>query len=110
MPADFGLFAWARLLLATAIFVVLGGIAAAADTGLQPVETGLVEIVDGERRGTAARAIFLEEQGELILTGDPRLWDGRSMMEAERIVYNLRTRNMRAEGRVRGDFPGRMDR
>ncbi len=69
--------------------------------------TGRVEIEDGTRRGRAERAVFMEGSSEITLTGSPRLWSEGNEIEAERIVYNLTTRSMRAEGRVRGTFiPG----
>ncbi len=69
--------------------------------------TGRVEVIDGTRRAIAERAVYTENTSDLLLTGSPRLWDGGNEIEADRILYNLNTRAMRAEGHVRGLFlPG----
>ncbi len=39
-----------------------------------------------------------------FLLGKPKLTDGSNEIKAERIVYNIETRSMKAEGRVRGIF------
>lgn len=71
------------------------------------IATGRVEIIDGERKARSARAEFMEQAGEIILTGAPKLWSGGNEIEAERIIYSLETRSMRAAGKVRGLFlPG----
>lgn len=71
---------------------------------VQAVATGRVEIVDGTRKSRANKAVFDNVNSELILTGDPKLWDGKNRLEADRIVYSLVLRTMRAEGKVRGLF------
>jgi lipopolysaccharide export system protein LptA len=69
--------------------------------------TGRVEILDGDRRARAQKAVFAENVSEITLTGEPRLWSGGNELEADRIVYGVNSRQMRAEGRVRGLFlPG----
>lgn len=69
--------------------------------------TGHVEVVDGTRRAVANRAVYTESSTEINLTGSPKLWDGGNEIEAERIIYNLNSRTMHAEGGVRGFFlPG----
>ncbi|MEK8024264.1 MAG: LptA/OstA family protein [Candidatus Hydrogenedentota bacterium] len=66
------------------------------------VATGHVDLVDGERRGRADRAEFIEASQDIILTGNPKLRNGPNEMAADSIVYNLNARTMRASGRVRG--------
>jgi lipopolysaccharide transport protein LptA len=68
------------------------------------VATVRVEVIDGTKRARAERAVFLGASSEITLTGSPRLWEGPNEMEADKIVYNIDAKTMRAEGRVRGLF------
>lgn len=68
------------------------------------VASGRVEILDGNRKAIAKRAVYMSKTSEIVLTGDPVLWDGGNRISAERIVYNINARSMKAEGQVSGVF------
>jgi lipopolysaccharide export system protein LptA len=68
------------------------------------VATVRVEVIDGARRARAERAVFAGATSDITLTGSPRLWEGGNEMEADKIIYNIDAKTMRAEGRVRGLF------
>ena len=68
------------------------------------IATGHVEIIDGTRTGRANKAIYVADSSEIILSGNPKLTEGPNEIKAERIVYNIKTRSMKAAGRVRGIF------
>ena len=102
-----------RIVLTGAVHVVRGTMSIRADRvniQLNDLEnevvtaraTGKVVVVDGARKGTAENAVFVKETSEIVLTGSPRLYDGPNEIEAERILYNLDDRSMRATGSVRG--------
>jgi len=66
------------------------------------VAEGRVEILDGTRRGRADKAVFTEGSSEITMTGNPKLWNEGNEISADQIIYNLKTRSMQAEGKVRG--------
>lgn len=65
---------------------------------------GHVVIVDGTRRATAGYAEFKETDQTVVLTKDPRLYEGENELIAEKVIYDLSRRYMRAVGNVRGTF------
>lgn len=102
-----------RITLTGAVHVVRGTMSIRADKiviqltddekeVLNAQANGRVEVVDGTRKGRAAQAVFAKKDSQIILTGDPILFDGPNQVQADRIIYSLEDRTMRASGGVRG--------
>ncbi|MDH7498979.1 MAG: lipopolysaccharide transport periplasmic protein LptA [candidate division NC10 bacterium] len=47
---------------------------------------GGVRIVDPEKSATAAKAIYLNDQDVLILTGNPKVWQGDNLISGSKIT------------------------
>lgn len=69
---------------------------------IKAIATGHVEIVDGERKAVSNRAEYIDDTWDIILTGNPKLWNGDNEIQADKIIYNMQARTMKAAGRVRG--------
>jgi lipopolysaccharide export system protein LptA len=53
------------------------------------VATGNVKVQDGERLGTAQRAVFVNREQKITLTGQPKVWQGKDMVSGEKIIVLL---------------------
>lgn len=58
---------------------------------------GGVDLRQGERRGTSRNADYDAQTREVVLTGEPRLYDRGDMLEGDRIGVGLDSREVRIE-------------
>jgi len=53
------------------------------------VATGNVKIQEGDRLATAQKAVFTKWEQKIVLTGQPKVWQGRDMVSGEKITILL---------------------
>ena len=53
------------------------------------VATGNVKVQDGDRLATAQRAVFVNREQKITLTGQPKVWQGKDMVSGEKIIVLL---------------------
>ena len=53
------------------------------------VATGNVKIHQKDRVATGQKAVFINAEQKIILTGEPRVWQGKDMVSGERITVLL---------------------
>jgi lipopolysaccharide export system protein LptA len=61
------------------------------------VATGSVRFVQGDRVATGQTATFYQERDEVVLVGNPQLWQQENNLKGERIIFNLKDNKMRVE-------------
>ncbi len=59
---------------------------------------GDVRIVQGDRLATGQRADYYETEQKIVLTGSPRIWQGKSFVRGKRIVVYLQEERSEVEG------------
>jgi len=62
------------------------------------VATGNVKVQESDRLATAQKAVFVNGEQKIILTGDPRVWQGKDMVSGERIIVFLEEEKSLVEG------------
>lgn len=58
---------------------------------------GRVRLVYEDRVATGETAIYYQDRGEIILTGNPKVWQGDNTLKGERIIVNTRENRVRVE-------------
>ena len=58
---------------------------------------GHVRLVQEDKVATGDLAIYYKDREEIVLTGNPRLWQGENTLQGERIIYNLNEDKVWAE-------------
>jgi len=53
------------------------------------VATGNVKVQEGDRLATAQKAVFLNREQKITLTGQPKVWQGKDMVSGDRIIVLL---------------------
>lgn len=61
------------------------------------VAQGSVRFVQGDRVATGQTATYYQDRDEVVLVGNPQLWQGENNLKGERIIFNLKDNKMRAE-------------
>lgn len=51
--------------------------------------TGNVKMQDGERLATGQKAVFVNAEQKITLTGQPRIWQGKDMVSGEKVIVLL---------------------
>ena len=64
----------------------------------QIVAEGKVKIVQGDRIATSGRAVFYNEEQKLVLTKDPKVWQGKNVVGGEVITVFMAEDRMVVEG------------
>ncbi len=54
------------------------------------VAIGNVKISQGNRLATSERAVFYNQEQKIILTGQPKVWQGKDMLSGEKITVLLK--------------------
>ncbi len=71
-------------------------------TGIDKLHArGNVVLVSGKDAAEAASAAYKVDTGEIIMTGDVLMTQGRTILSSQRMAINLRANTARLEGRVR---------
>jgi len=53
------------------------------------VATGNVKIQEADRLATAQQAVFTNAEQKIVLTGQPKVWQGKDMVSGEKIIVLL---------------------
>jgi lipopolysaccharide export system protein LptA len=61
------------------------------------VAQGSVRFVQGDRVATGQTATFYQDRDEVVLVGNPQLWQAENNLKGERIIFNLKDNKMRVE-------------
>lgn len=61
------------------------------------VATGQVRYVTGDRVATGQEATYYKDRDEVVLVGDPQVWQKENNLKGERIIFNLKDNTMVAE-------------
>ena len=61
------------------------------------VATGQVRFVQGDRVATGQTATYYQDRDEVVLVGNPQLWQAENNLKGERIIFNLKDNKMRVE-------------
>ena len=61
------------------------------------VATGSVRFVQGDRVATGQTATYYQDRDEVVLVGNPQLWQAENNLKGERIIFNLKDNKMRVE-------------
>jgi lipopolysaccharide export system protein LptA len=61
------------------------------------VARGQVRFVQGDRVATGKEAIYYKDKDEVVLLGNPQLWQAENTLKGSRIVFNLKTNKVLAE-------------
>jgi lipopolysaccharide export system protein LptA len=67
-------------------------------------EAGPVTVVEGRRQARSGKAHFLGNGQRLVLTGQPKLTEGDSFLEGERVIFHVGLDRVEVE-RPRAAFP-----
>jgi lipopolysaccharide export system protein LptA len=65
------------------------------------VALGQVRFVQGDRVATGKQAVYYQDKDEVVLTGNPQLWRAENTLKGERIIFNLKTDQMKVESSPR---------
>jgi lipopolysaccharide export system protein LptA len=65
------------------------------------VARGQVRFVQGDRVATGQQAVYYQDKDEVVLTGNPQLWRAENTLKGERIIFNLKTDQMKVESSPR---------
>lgn len=63
--------------------------------------TGNVRITQQDKIATADNALFLDVERKIILTGSPKVWQGKDIVSGDRIIYFLDEDRTSVEGGTR---------
>lgn len=61
------------------------------------VAEGSVRFVQGDRVATGQTATYYKDRDEVVLVGNPQLWQAENNLKGERITFNLKDNKMRVE-------------
>ena len=61
------------------------------------VAKGQVRFVQGDRVATGDEAIYYKDKDEVVLRGNPQLWQAENTLKGSRIVFNLATNKVLVE-------------
>lgn len=61
------------------------------------VAEGSVRFVQGDRVATGQTATYYKDRDEVVLVGNPQLWQAENNLKGERIIFNLKDNKMRVE-------------
>ena len=61
------------------------------------VATGQVKFVQEDRVATGQEATYFKDRDEVVLVGNPQLWQAENNLKGERIIFNLKDNKMRVE-------------
>ncbi|MGD0972249.1 MAG: LptA/OstA family protein [Desulfobaccales bacterium] len=61
------------------------------------VATGQVRYVQEDRVATGQEATYYKNRNEVVLVGNPQVWQKENSLKGERIIFNLTDNTMRAE-------------
>ena len=61
------------------------------------VAKGQVRFVQADRVATGNEAIYYKDKDEVVLLGNPQLWQAENTLKGERIVFNLKTNKVLVE-------------
>ncbi len=61
------------------------------------VAKGQVRFVQADRVATGDEAIYYKDRDEVVLTGNPQLWQAENTLKGERIVFNIKTNKVLVE-------------
>lgn len=61
------------------------------------VATGQVRYVQEDRVATGQEATYYKNRNEVVLVGNPQVWQKENNLKGERIIFNLTDNTMRAE-------------
>ncbi len=61
------------------------------------VATGQVKFVQEDRVATGQEATYYKDRDEVVLVGNPQLWQNENNLKGERIIFNLKDNRMRVE-------------
>jgi lipopolysaccharide export system protein LptA len=61
------------------------------------VATGQVRYVQEDRVATGQEATYYKNRDEVVLVGNPQVWQKENNLKGERIIFNLKDNTMRAE-------------
>ena len=61
------------------------------------VATGQVRFVQEDRVASGQEAIYYKDREEVVLRGNPQLWQAENNLKGERIIFNLKDNKMRVE-------------
>ncbi len=61
------------------------------------VATGQVRFVQEDRVATGQEATYYKDRDEVVLVGNPQLWQAENTVKGERIIFNLKDNKMRVE-------------
>lgn len=61
------------------------------------VAKGQVRFVQGDRVATGDEAIYYKDRDEVVLRGNPQLWQAENTLKGERIIFNLATNKVLVE-------------
>lgn len=65
---------------------------------------GNVRVQKGEKTAIGRKAIYKKQDGIIIIEGDPKLEQGTSFVQGQRIVIHLDQDQMEVQGRVKAEF------
>jgi len=61
------------------------------------VAQGSVRFVQGDRVATGQTGTYYKDRDEVVLVGNPQLWQNENNVKGERIIFNLKDNKMRVE-------------
>lgn len=61
------------------------------------VAQGSVRFVQNDRVATGQTATYYKDRDEVVLVGNPQLWQAENNLKGERIIFNLKDNKMRVE-------------
>ncbi len=61
------------------------------------VAEGSVRFVQADRVATGQTATYYKDRDEVVLVGNPQLWQAENSLKGERIIFNLKDNKMRVE-------------
>jgi lipopolysaccharide export system protein LptA len=61
------------------------------------VAKGNVKVVQGDRVASGNEAIYYKDRDEVVLLGNPQLWQAENTLKGERIIFNLKTNKVMVE-------------
>lgn len=61
------------------------------------VAQGQVKFVQEDRVATGQEAIYYKDRDEVVLRGNPQLWQAENTLKGERIIFNLKTNKVLVE-------------
>lgn len=61
------------------------------------VAKGQVRFVQGDRVATGDEAIYYKDRDEVVLLGNPQLWQAENTLKGERIIFNLSSNKVLVE-------------